>query len=392
VLATAWSAYLIYVALLPQLQEAKGIATANLGWLGTAGFLATFAGQTLIAPHADRLPQRVIAVAAGCVLAAGLALFAVANGLPALIAARALAGLGLGVLAPVVTAAAMRSARAPGGEGEARAAGLLQTAASAGIAIGPFLGALAVSRVDATTILLVGAGVLIVGLGVLRWIPHSAGSGIEATFDGAATLMHTRAFWGAALIGAAFMAAVGAYDTLWSRFMDDLGASSLLIGLSFVLFAVPYAVLAGPAGRYVDRTSPVRAAGLGAIAMFVSIVAYATLRNPSAIVLVALVESSGQAFVAVASTVAVARAAPVERQASAYGLSSGVSTLLAASTSMVAAPIYAAGGPSLLFGLTAGLYVLIMGTALRLTHGAAATARPDQPGEATGPQGGVVAP
>ena len=367
-IACAWSAYLLYVALIPQLQEAKDVPTSQLGWFGTAGFVASFVGQVVVAPLADRFAQRRIAYAAGVVLALGLALFAVGEGMAVLVTARCLAGLGIGVLGPVLTAAAMRAARSPGGEGTARAAAVLQAAASAGIAVGPFLGALAVARVDATSILLAGAAVLLVSLTALRWIPATAGGADTATFAGAAHLLRTPVFWGAALIGAAFMAAVGAYDTLWSRFMDDIGASSALIGLSFVLFAVPYALLAGVAGRYVDRTSPVRAAGLGAVAMVLSIASYAVLRDPLAVSLVALLESSGQAFVAVASSVAVTRAATVERQATAHGLASGVSTLVAATSSALAAPIYAASGPALLFGLTTVAYVALMGGALVVSH------------------------
>jgi DHA1 family multidrug resistance protein-like MFS transporter len=279
-----------------------------------------------------------------------------------LVASRGVSGLGLGVMIPVVTASVMRLVDQPG-----RAAGRMQAATSAGIALGPLAGALAAGRLSVTAILFGSALIALAAVPAILLLPAGRAE-VAHTAGGATELLRSRRFIGATLIGAAFMAAVGSYDTLWSRYLADLGGSATLIGISFVLFAIPYALWAGTAGRATDRVGPNRVAIGGAIAMALSISLYALSQSAVASALVALVESSGQAFVAVAATVAVTASAPAARQATAHGLASGLGTLVAAATSAVAAPIYAAWGAGPLFGLTLLAYVGFMGAGLHLNR------------------------
>lgn len=362
-LAAGWASTLVYAAVIPQLQDDRGISTSELGWFGTAGFLATFLGQAVLAPIADLRSQRCVAFLASVLLVAGLGWLAVGDGYWWLVSARFVSGLGLGVMIPVVTAAVMRLAVDPG-----RAAGILQAAASAGIALGPLAGALAADRVSVTTILLGSAFIALAAVPAILLLPAGRAEVGHTTKGGAGELLRSRRFLGATLIGAAFMAAVGAYDTLWSRYIDDLGGSNLLIGLGFVLFAIPYALFAGTAGRATDRHGPHAVARGGAVVMGFAIALYALSSSPLLSTVVALLESSGQAFVAVAATVAVTAAAPAARQATAHGLAAGLGTLVAAVTSAIAAPVYAAHGHGVLFGLTLMAYVAIMGAGLRLSR------------------------
>jgi DHA1 family multidrug resistance protein-like MFS transporter len=362
-IATGWSSTLVYSAVIPQMQDERGISTAQLGWFGTAGFLATFIGQAVLAPAADRRSQRQVALLAAVLQVVGLAWLALGDGYWWLVSARFVAGLGLGIMIPVVTAAVMRLVDQPG-----RAAGKLQAAASAGIALGPLAGALAAGRVSVTVILFGAAVIAAVAAPAILLLPAGRAE-VGHTRGGAADLLRSRRFVGATLIGAAFMAAVGAYDTLWSRYLDDLGGSTTLIGLSFVLFAIPYALWAGTAGRVTDRRGPNLVARNAAGVMGLSILFYAASNTALASTLMALFESSGQAFVAVAASVAVTAAAPAARQATAHGLASGLGTLVAAITSAIAAPIYADHGHHVLFGLTFVAYVALMATGLHLNRG-----------------------
>jgi DHA1 family multidrug resistance protein-like MFS transporter len=372
-LATGWSSTLVYMAVIPQLQDARHIETSQLGWIGTAGFVATFIGQVLVAPAADRRSQRQVVGLASALLVVGLSIFALPAGYEWLLVGRAVSGLGLGVLIPVVTASVMRLVDEPG-----RAAGRMQAAASAGIALGPLAGALLAGRISVSFILLGAAAIALAAVPAI-WLLPAGRAEVTHVRGGAGELLRSRRFVGATLIGAAFMAAVGAYDTLWARYLTDLGGSATLVGLSFVLFAIPYALWAGTAGRATDRYGANLVAGTAALAMGLAIATYALSGSAILSTVVALVESSGQAFVAVAATVAVTAAAPAARQATAHGLASGLGTLVAAATSAVAAPIYAASGATVLFGITLVLYVLLMGSGLRLNRG-----------RATAPEPGVV--
>jgi DHA1 family multidrug resistance protein-like MFS transporter len=365
--ATGWATTLVYVAVIPQFQADRDISTAQLGWFGTAGFIATFIGQAFVAPSADRRSQRQVMALASTLLVVGLTWLAVGQGYWWLVAARGVSGLGLGILVPVATAAVMRLAAEPG-----KAAGRLQAATSAGIALGPLFGGLAADRLSVTWILGGAAIAAAMATPAILMLPAGSTEVQGLGGGGASELLRSRRFLGATLIGGAFMAAVGAYDTLWSRYLDDLGATPALIGLSFVLFAIPYALWAGTAGRASDRLGPATVAQGGAVVMVGSIVVYALSASPWLSTLVALVESSGQAFVAVAATVAVTASASVERQATAHGLSSGIGTLIAASTAAIAAPLYAGGGGGVLFGATAVAYVVLMTAGLLLYRSAPA--------------------
>lgn len=55
---------------------------------------------------------------------------------------------------------------------------------------------------------------------------------------------------------------VGIYDSLWSRYLTNLGATRTFIGFSLLFFGVPVIVLAARAGRWVDASGPIRIANI----------------------------------------------------------------------------------------------------------------------------------
>lgn len=56
---------------------------------------------------------------------------------------------------------------------------------------------------------------------------------------------------------------VGVYDALWDRYLTDRGASNTMIGLSFLMYGIPFALLSAAGGRAADRIGATRAALIG---------------------------------------------------------------------------------------------------------------------------------
>jgi MFS family permease len=166
-------------------------------------------------------------------------------------------------------------------------------------------------------------------------------------------LLRHRSVVAAALVITAFFLPIGAYDALFPRFLTDLGAPDWMLGLALLAFAVPSIFLAGWAGRLVDRVGPFTAAGRGGIANIVVIAGYAMVRLPVVVVAIGLFESGGQALVGAAGAAAMGWAVPGRRAATAQGLGEAVGTMAGAVMAGFAAPLYAAGGPAALFGVTA---------------------------------------
>src|SRR3954451_20338834 len=131
---------------LPAVQADLGLSTAALGWVVTA-YTLVFGGALLAAGRlADRIGRRR-AFSAGLVLfaAASLACGLAPNG-PALLAGRAVQGLGAAVVSPA--ALALITAARPQGPARARALGWWTAAAAGGGAGGWVLGGLLSGLLD----------------------------------------------------------------------------------------------------------------------------------------------------------------------------------------------------------------------------------------------------
>jgi predicted MFS family arabinose efflux permease len=164
----------------------------------------------------------------------------------------------------------------------------------------------------------------------------------------------------AALLALAIFLPVGAYDALWGRYLEDRGASSLFVGASLAMYGVPFLLLAARGGRVADRVGPVRAVLRCVLLVAPFTAMYGQLHHPGAIATLALVEAGVQAVAIPAAQAAMARACPPDRIAAGQGLAGAVQAAGAAGMALLAAPLYEAFGPGVVFGL-AGLLVAVLG-------------------------------
>ena len=366
--------FMVVFPLLPYLQERADVSTSQLGWVAAAGFAAALVAQVLIAPHADRGRERLVIGGAIITMALSTLVYVVGNSVVWFIAGRLGAGLAYGAFVPAAIGLIVRHVHDRQGE----RIGRLQSLELAGMAVGPMFAVLGrmVLGVDATLVL---AAVLTVvfGLPVLttRW--DAGDAVIGDTVVGNAPVVHDSLLRGAqlfrhrsvvasALVVTAFMIPVGAYDALFPRFLTDLGAADWLLGLALMAFAIPSVLLAGWAGKHVDRVGPFTAAARGGAANIAVIVAYGLVRVPFVVVAIGLFESGGQTLVGAAGAAAMGWAVPGRRAATAQGLGEATGTIAAALVAAIAAPLYAFGGPPALFFVTAALTATALTAGVRL--------------------------
>ncbi|WP_448811536.1 MFS transporter [Agromyces bauzanensis] len=404
------SGAMVLFPLLPALQAQLGISTADIGFVAAAGFAASLAAELIVAPFADRGRARLMGVAGVVLMAVALAGSALATESWHLVAGRAVGGFGFGVFMAAASALLVRSDPIRAGE----SLGRLGAAELAGVSLGPLASGLAIAVAAPGPILAWSAVAVLLGVvpvalafrervtvasAVRRPTAASADTAVSAPPPRVSFgLLRSPRVVGILLLYGAVMVPTGAYDGIWPRFMTDIGASEQLTALSYTLFAVPYALLAGWAGRLADRRGGVSAFMRGAVVLVPIVALYGIIGNPWVATGVGFVESSGQALAFIGAAAAMAQAVPVARAGASQGLMRAFGLLAATIAAALSGIAYEVGGPLALFGGTAITVVLLIAAGLvvvrtarnRRPERAGLETRPDAPG-APRPAGQVAA-
>ena len=167
---------------------------------------------------------------------------------------------------------------------------------------------------------------------------------------------------GAILLGAALFFPAGMYEAIWARFMEDLGASTLFVGVSLTMYGIPFAIVASMAGKFIDRAGAWRAA-MFAVAIIVPMtVVYGFLTSPILLMALAMVEALGQGVGSPACHAAMVEATEENERATGQGLVAAASSIGAGLAALLAAPLYAGPGPEATFAIVAAV-VCVLGCA-----------------------------
>jgi MFS family permease len=322
-------------AQLPDYQHALHFADWGLGVVTSASFVAGFTAQLGLARYADRGFGRTMLAGGVALSALGCLGIAVADRLAFLVVARVVLGLGEGIFLPAARRVVITRNPTAIGAGLGR----MTATATAGFLVGPpfaaFLGAAAGLRVPFATL---GAALVLAIPLVARFrvpghdehVPRRS-LRLLIRIDGV-----RRGLW----IAAGFAFGIGVYDSLWARFMKDLGASTRFVSISLTIFAAPIALLAPLAGRLADRHG---ARTVGVIAVVGStpfIFSYGFVRSYWVIAALSLAHSFFDSGTAPAAQTQVARSSPRALFAAGQGLLDGTSLIAAAVSAAVFAPIY----------------------------------------------------
>jgi MFS family permease len=129
----------------------------------------------------------------------------------------------------------------------------LQACEMVGLLVGPFLGGLVALWRDSAVFGLSGAAVF-VGLLAMRRIPETHGRR-EPRRPAALRWWRNPGIVVPCLGVAALGTVFSMYDVVWPLYLSARGYSSLVIGITISLFAVPILLLARPGGRLADRSN-----------------------------------------------------------------------------------------------------------------------------------------
>lgn len=371
-----WAGAGAILPLLPLYVKERGGSDAIVGAVMAAYFVTAFVFQYGAGRMSDRLGRLPVLVGGLAVYAAGSLLFLVPGPAALDVVFRALQGAGAG--GAMVAALAMLAHALPLSY-RGRASGRIYGAQLGGLGVGPVLGSLA--GVGAMDWLFVAAGVAsVVAIGPVVAAGRAA-NGLATGADGperpvllsvasttgapervatAPVAAHfptgsrwhggwTRprttaasAVWGALLASAAIGVTTGVYESCWTLLMTRHGAASWEVGVSWTLFALPFAVMSRPAGWLADHFDR-RWLGIVSLAWMGCFCAgYPFVPGVVALMVLGIWESVGFALALPATQSLLGEGTPPERHGHAQGLFAA---------SQTGATAVSAGAAGALFGV-----------------------------------------
>jgi len=351
----------VVFALMGNLQDEYGFDDAGLGFIAAAGFLASFVVQVTIAPLADRGRARHLLIVGTILAVIGNLVFALGSSLAVFVLARAIAGSAAGCFLPPARAL-MASLDT---EKVSERLGALGGIELAGFVTGPVIGGLLVGPFGLRWPFLVFACSALIATVIVSTQHLPTLSQIAGTQRLAFGLLRNRSVLVPILFLVSLALPVGLYDSLWDRFLTDLGASDTLVGVSLAVYAIPFVLLSRAGGRLADRRGQVGIA-FGAVVVVAPLTAlYGVFTSPFLPITIGVIESCAQAGGAPAAQGLLARGAPPGRAGAAQGLAGACNQLVAAVVAMLATWGYGHLSAPALFTI-AGVSVLMLGTVARV--------------------------
>ena len=222
--------------------------------------------------------------------------------------------------------------------------GTILAASAVGFVVGPVLAGLLVDPIGLAGTFIVPAVITLVAVPFVARIEPVPVAPITRD-PGFVALLRNRLVVAAVLIGVSVFFAIGLLEAVWARYLDDLGATTRFIGISFGLIVVPLVVLAPLGGRLSDRRGPFTIGVVTAAAGVPVIFLYGQVGTALAVVAVGAVHSLLIAVTNPAAASGVARASPPELVARGQGFLEAMGFLLAALAVALAGVLYGAVGP-----------------------------------------------
>lgn len=326
-------------ALLGRLRDDLGFSDVGAGTAVAAGFLAAFIVQLLVAPQADLGRARLL-VLSGLVLGSiSGVLLAVADDFLPFVLARALLGVASGLILPGV----QRIVSNIDPDRVGTNLGRLVAAEVVGFVIGPVAAALVV---DATSLDVPFWGLAVVFallIPLTYRYAHDRGpvtTASRTSFD----LLRDRRLVGGLVLMAGYYVLIGGFESVLPLQYTDLGASLLLLGLIWGVLSAPIAVSAPIGGWLADRIGAVPVALVGMAAVGVVCAPLGVWPSIAVVTGLMFVVSVAHGFGNTAAVTVIARAAPQERRAAAFGLMGATQLGAAGATAAPAAAAYGAFG------------------------------------------------
>lgn len=351
----------VVFALMGNLQDEFGFGDAGLGFIAAAGFVASFVVQVTIAPLADRGYARHLLIIGTVLAIIGNAVFASGSSLAVFILARAFAGSAAGCFLPPARALMASLDR----EGISERLGALGGIELAGFVTGPVIGGILVGPLGLRwpfIVFSVSAMIALIIVSTQR-LPRLTRATSPQRFSFG--LLRHRSVLVPTLFLISLALPVGLYDSLWDRFLTDLGASDAVVGLSLAAYAIPFVLLSRYGGRMADRRGQIPVAFTAVIFVAPLTALYGWFAVPLIPIMFGVVESCAQAGGAPAAQGLLARGAPAGHASAAQGVAGACNQLVAATVAIIATWGYGQVSAPTLFTI-AGICVLLLGTVARI--------------------------
>ena len=278
--------------LLPLYLRAHGTSNALVGAVMGSFFVAGVLTQYAAGHVTDRIGHRPVIVGGLALYAAGSLGFLASVGAGGYVGLRAVQGVGAGAVQ--VASLAFVGLVVPL-ERRGRAFSAVFAAQLAGLGIGPIAGsAVGVDHLRwlfIVTAILSTLAVIPVILGATGASPRASGDEVTDR-----PLSITGALIGVVIIGVAGGLVTGVYETCWSLLLRSRGAAAWQIGLSWTLFALPFALFSPIAGRLADRLDRRWLAGTAVIAWSSFALVYPFLTSVALLVTLGALEAIGVAI------------------------------------------------------------------------------------------------
>ena len=302
-------------ALLGELRDEFSFSNAEVGLIVSAGFIAAFIAQILLAPLADRGRSRAMAVTGLALTTLALAAMVFAQSIEIWVGARALLGFASGLVLPGMRRAA--SVLDPEKVGENL--GHLVTGEIVGFMVGPVIAAGLAGVGGIRTPFAALALISALFLPFAHRLPSDRGSLDTKRFH-SFDLLKNRRLNGALLLVGAYFVLIGAFESVIPIMLRDRGATTLTTGIAFAVLGVPVALTAPFGGRLADRLGPPLVATAGIAAIAASTAAYGFIPGVNLLVLTMFLAGAADGIGFTAAQAAVSRSVPEARQAGALGL------------------------------------------------------------------------
>lgn len=242
--------------LLPLFVKDRGLPLSWLGLMAAIYALVAFIGQLLFGPLSDSWGRKRLLVAGTLLSTVGTVLFLVPVAPAYYLLFRALQGLGVAAFIPAANAL-VADRVSPDRRG--RAFALLSSFYMAGFALGPMIGGLASTIGGLSTPFEVGAVLNLAATFAVMFGVREAGAvqrfASRAAQHGGPVAIPWRRLGRWLIMNFGWMGLGGMYDATWSIYMARLGATHIVIGLSWTLFALPYLLFNFLAGRLADHAA-----------------------------------------------------------------------------------------------------------------------------------------
>lgn len=318
--------------ILPLFLRSKHTGDAMIGAVIAAFFVAGVLTQYGAGWLTDRLGHRVVLVGGLSIYAVASCGFLLSVSAGGYLGLRALQGLGSGA---VTVAGLSMVAAAVSAERRGRAFARVFAAQLGGMAIGPVIGSV-VGSAHMSWLFVVTAVAAVVAVGPVLWgVP--AGRPAPDTETG---LPFSRGLAGVVLVGVAGGVIGGAYESCWSLLMASRGAAIWQVGMSWTLFAIPFAAISPLAGRLVDRLDRRWLAITSMIASAGFAVTYPFLPSPPWLMGLGMFESVAVAIAFPAAQSLLAQTAPAAALGRAQGLFTTAETAAIAAAAAVSGYLF----------------------------------------------------